>query len=133
MYARLRHPSRPQVRLPLARWDRWGRLPNIRAREELPRHEPGDVVAIRELWDGRVWYARAGRSSCATNRTSTMLHVPPHVLCEEPVDARRSSRSGFPRIDGRSKTSRRGPTSMLSFAVPEHAVRGDHRASTNRR
>jgi len=34
-----------------------GKTPNIPAREELPRHEPGDVVAIRELWDGRVWYA----------------------------------------------------------------------------
>jgi len=53
-----------------------GKTPNIRAREELPRHEPGDVVAIRELWHGRVWYARPV-IVVADEPSLRMFHVPP--------------------------------------------------------
>ena len=94
-----------------------GKTPNIRAREELPRHEPGDVVAIRELWDGRVWYARPA-IVVADEPSLQMFHVPPRVVCEQPVDDDGQALR-LPADRWTLQDVRRGPTSMLSFAFPE--------------
>src|SRR3990170_2130516 len=48
------------------------------------RREPGDTVALREIWGGRVWYARPA-VVVTDEQNLTMFHVPPHVLCKEPV------------------------------------------------
>src|SRR5207247_614417 len=68
-----------------------GKTPNVPTAQELPSHEPGDVVAIRELWDRRVWYAwPAGVVRDEPNLQ--MLHVPAHARCRPPVDAAGSQR-----------------------------------------
>ena len=94
-----------------------GKTPNICAREELPRYEPGDVVAIRELWHGRVWYARPA-IVVADEPSLRMFHVPPRVVCEEPVDDDGQALR-LPADRWTLQAVRRGPTSMLSFAFPE--------------
>jgi len=81
------------------------------------RRRPGDVVAIREIWDGRVWYARPA-VVVKDEPNLTMLHVPPGVTCMEPVDdLGRPLR--IPTDDWRLTDARRGTTSMLSFAFPD--------------
>ena len=63
-----------------------GSTPTADAPDEGPgRRRPGDVVAIREIWDGRVWYARPA-VVVKDEPNLTMLHVPPGVTCKEPVD-----------------------------------------------
>src|SRR4029077_10384473 len=49
-------------------------------------HAPGDRVAIREVWDGRVWYARPA-VVVQDEPNLQMFHVPPGVRCKEPVGA----------------------------------------------
>jgi len=88
------------------------------APEETPRlHAPGDRVAIRELWNGRIWYARPA-VVVRDEPNLQMFHVPPHVLCKEPVGP-----DGTPlRIPAGEWTladTRRGDTGMLSFAFPD--------------
>ncbi len=63
-----------------------GSTPTTAPPEEGPvRRRPGDVVAIREIWDGRVWYARPA-VVVRDEPNLTMLHVPAGVTCMEPVD-----------------------------------------------
>jgi len=88
------------------------------APQDLPaRHAPGDRVAIREVWDGRVWYARP--AVVVTDEPNLqMFHVPPGVRCKEPVGS-----DGTPlRIPTEEWTladTDRGETGMLSFAFPD--------------
>ena len=83
----------------------------------LPRRTPGEVVAIREIWQGRVWYARPA-IVVRDDPNLTMLHVPPGVDCKEPVDAKgRPLR--IPTEDWMLTDTERGATSMLSFAFPD--------------
>jgi hypothetical protein len=94
-----------------------GTTPIADAEQPLRRHEEGDVVAIREVWDGRVWYARPA-VVVRDEPNLTMLHVPPQVHCKEPVDAKgRPLR--LPADDWRLADTTRGTTSMLSFAFPD--------------
>jgi len=88
------------------------------APQDLPvRHAPGDRVAIREVWDGRVWYARPA-VVVMDEPNLQMFHVPPGVRCKEPVGA-----DGTPlRIPTEEWTladTDRGETGMLSFAFPD--------------
>jgi Protein of unknown function (DUF402) len=87
------------------------------APEAPPRHLPGDRVAIREVWDGRVWYARPA-VVVMDEPNLQMFHVPPGVRCKEPVGA-----DGTPlRIPTEGWTladADRGETGMLSFAFPD--------------
>jgi hypothetical protein len=94
-----------------------GKTPNAPIREELPPREPGDVVAIRELWDGRVWYAWPA-VVVRDEPNLQMLHVPANAHCQQPVDsAGRALR--LPTDRWTLQDIRRGPSSMLSFAFPD--------------
>jgi hypothetical protein len=79
--------------------------------------EPGETVVLREIWDGRVWYARPA-VVVLDDPNVTMLHVPPRVLCKEPVGP-----DGAPlRIPAESwdlRDTERGDRWNLSFAFPE--------------
>jgi predicted RNA-binding protein associated with RNAse of E/G family len=79
--------------------------------------EPGATVAIRELWDGRVWFARPA-TVVRDDPNLTMLVVHPHATAKEPVDP-----AGVPlRIptgDWTLRDIRRGGTWNLSFAFPD--------------
>ncbi|HEX9299806.1 MAG TPA: hypothetical protein VF968_06710, partial [Actinomycetota bacterium] len=90
-----------------------GKTPNVPTAQELPSHEPGDVVAIRELWDRRVWYAWPA-VVVRDEPNLQMLHVPAHARCRQPVDAAgRALR--LPTDRWTLQDVRRGPSSMLSF------------------
>jgi Protein of unknown function (DUF402) len=85
--------------------------------QRLAPFEPGATVAIRELWDGRVWFARPA-TVVRDDRNLTMLVVHPHATAKEPVD-----HAGTPlRIPTSSwalRDIRRGETWNLSFAFPD--------------
>jgi hypothetical protein len=78
---------------------------------------PGDPVAIRELWEGRVWYARPA-TVVVDEPNLTMLLVPPRVVCKEPIGADgtalRLPQDGWDFVD-----TPRSDRSMLSFAFPD--------------
>jgi predicted RNA-binding protein associated with RNAse of E/G family len=50
------------------------------------RWSPGDAVALREIWRGRVWGARAA-TVVADTEYGTMFHVPHGAAWKVPVDA----------------------------------------------
>lgn len=81
------------------------------------RREPGDTVALREIWGGRVWYARP--AVVVTDEPNlTMFHVPPHVLCKEPVGPD-GSPLRIPTDVWDLQDTERGDRWNLSFAFPE--------------
>jgi hypothetical protein len=94
-----------------------GGTPHAEEPAPSPRRVPGEAVAIREIWAGRVWYARPA-VVVADEPNLQMFHVPPHVRCKEPVGP-----DGAPlRIPTDSWTMadvERGRSSMLSFAFPD--------------
>jgi hypothetical protein len=47
---------------------------------------PGDAVALRELWTGRVWYARPA-VLVRDDADVTMFHVPSGIRFLKPIDA----------------------------------------------
>src|SRR5512141_658749 len=51
---------------------------------DVPRRAPGDVVALREIWEGRVWYAWPA-IVVLDEPNLRMLHVPAHAHCRQPV------------------------------------------------
>ncbi len=81
------------------------------------RRSPGDVVAIREIWDGKVWYARPA-VVVLDEPNLQMLHVPPGVKCKTPVGPD-GTLLRLPTSDWALKDEQRGETSMLSFAFPD--------------
>ena len=85
--------------------------------DQAERHRPGEAVALREIWDGRVWYARP--ATVVTDEPNlTMFHVPPRVVCKEPVGLDGTPlRIPTDRWDLRD--TQRGDTRILSFAFPE--------------
>jgi hypothetical protein len=88
------------------------------ADEVVEPYRVGDVVAIREIWNGRVWYARPA-TVVRDDANLTMLHVPPHVHAKEPIDG-----DGTPlRIpttpDWAFRDTQRGDTWNVSFAFPD--------------
>ena len=82
------------------------------------RYRPGDAVAIRELWRGRVWYARPA-TVVRDDDHVTMLHVRGRATAKEPVD-----HLGTPlRIpivpEWTFRDTERGDNWNLSFAFPD--------------
>ncbi|HEX6843556.1 MAG TPA: DUF402 domain-containing protein [Actinomycetota bacterium] len=94
-----------------------GTTPGVDAEEPLRRHDEGDVVAIREVWDGRVWEARPA-VVVRDDPSLTMLYVPPHVRCRIPVDAK-GRELRLPITDWDLAETERGSTRVLSFAFPD--------------
>ena len=83
----------------------------------LAPYVPGDPVAIREIWNGRVWYARPA-TVVRDEPNLTMLHVPPRVVCQEPVAAD-GSLLRIPTDEWSFTETERSERSMLSFAFPD--------------
>ena len=83
----------------------------------LEPYTPGDPVAIREIWNGRVWYARPA-TVVLDEPNLTMLLVPPHVRAKEPVDAT-GAPLRIPTTDWEFRDTDRGDTWNLSFAFPD--------------
>jgi hypothetical protein len=83
----------------------------------LEPYAPGDPVAIREIWNGRVWYARPA-TVVLDEPNLTMLLVPPHVRAKEPVDAT-GAPLRIPTTDWDFRDTDRGDTWNLSFAFPD--------------
>ncbi len=80
-------------------------------------YAPGDTVAIRELWDGRVWYARPA-TVVRDEPNVTMLLVPPKVVCKEPIDPD-GTPLRLPQDTWGFTDTPRSDRSMLSFAFPD--------------
>jgi hypothetical protein len=78
---------------------------------------PGQPVAIRELWNGRVWYARPA-TVVRDDPNLTMLLVPPHVRAKEPVGPD-GEPLRIPATDWELRDTDRGDTWNLSFAFPD--------------
>ena len=87
--------------------------------DERQPYAPGDPVAIRELWNGRVWYARPA-TVVRDDPNMTMLLVPPHVQAKEPIDTT-GAPLRIPAADWTFRDTTRGNTWNLSFAFPDTA------------
>jgi hypothetical protein len=85
--------------------------------EALPPFEPGTTVAIRELWDGRVWYARPA-TVVRDEPNVTMLLVPPQVIAKEPVGLE-GDPLRIPTADWTLRDVERADNWNLSFAFPD--------------
>jgi len=94
-----------------------GKTPMIPADPGVPRRSPGDVVALREIWNGRVWYAWPA-VVVQDEPNLRMLHVPPHARCRQPVDDDGAALR-IPEDRWTLEEVERGSTSMLSFAFPD--------------
>jgi hypothetical protein len=87
-------------------------------RATVDRYRPGEAVAIRELWRGRVWYARPA-TVVRDDANVTMLHVPARATVKEPVDDL-GAPLRIPLAPGWGfRDVRRGDTWNLSFAFPD--------------
>ena len=84
---------------------------------QIDRREPGDAVAIREIWDGRVWYARPA-VVVRDDPNLQMFHVPPHVTCKTPV-GHDGNPLRIPTEDWQLEDEQRSDTRVLSFAFPD--------------
>jgi uncharacterized protein len=85
--------------------------------DERAPYVPGDPIAIREIWNGRVWYARPA-TVVRDEPNLTMLHVPPRVICQEPVAAD-GSLLRIPTDEWSFTETERSERSNLSFAFPD--------------
>ncbi len=81
------------------------------------RFAPGDPIAIRELWNGRVWYARPA-TVVRDDPNLTMLHVHPHAHAMEPVDVAGNALR-IPTDEWTFRDAERGDSWNLSFAFPD--------------
>jgi hypothetical protein len=94
-----------------------GKTPTLPSDAGVPRRAEGDVVALREIWNGRVWYAWPA-VVVQDEPNLRMLHVPPHARCRQPVgDDGVALR--IPAERWTLQEVERGSTSMLSFAFPD--------------
>jgi hypothetical protein len=94
-----------------------GSIPTAAPDPGVPRRAPGDVVALREIWNGRVWYAWPA-VVVRDDPNLRMLHVPPYARCRQPVgDDGVALR--LPAERWTLEEVERGSTSMLSFAFPD--------------
>jgi predicted RNA-binding protein associated with RNAse of E/G family len=85
---------------------------------DVARFQPGAAIALRELWNGKVWYARA--ATVVLDDDLTMLFVHAHAHAKEPV---RPDGVAL-RIPTDVWTLRdvdHGSTWNLSFAFPERS------------
>jgi hypothetical protein len=94
-----------------------GSIPASAPVPEVPRRTPGDVVALREIWDGRVWYAWPA-VVVQDDPNLRMLHVPAHARCRQPVGDDGSALR-IPADRWTLEEVERGSTSLLSFAFPD--------------
>ena len=85
--------------------------------ENPSRHSPGDVVAIREIWAGKIWEARPA-VVVRDEPNLTMLHIPPRVHCRVPVDDA-GTELRLPITTWRLIDMPRGDRWNLSFAFPD--------------
>ena len=78
---------------------------------------PGETVVLREVWRGRVWYARPA-TVVADEANLRAFYVPPGVVALKPVDG--AGRSLRLYTDEWSLAEvRRGGNGFLSFAFPD--------------
>lgn len=82
-----------------------------------PRREPGEAVALREIWNGRIWYARPA-TVVRDDPNLQMFHVPPHARCKQPVDAN-GNPLRLPIASWTLEDQERSETRVLSFAFPD--------------
>jgi Protein of unknown function (DUF402) len=94
-----------------------GKTPISIPEPEVPRRAPGEVVALREIWDGRVWYAWPA-IVVLDEPNLRMLHVPAHAGCRQPIGPDGSALR-LPADRWTLEEVHRGRTSMLSFAFPD--------------
>ena len=94
-----------------------GKTPIPLPEPDLPRHAPGDIVALREIWNGRVWYAWPA-IVVLDEPNLRMLHVPAHARCRQPV-ADDGTTLRLPTDRWTLEEVERGSTSVLSFAFPD--------------
>jgi predicted RNA-binding protein associated with RNAse of E/G family len=89
------------------------------ADEATPRRRPGEHVVLRELWRGRVWYARPA-IVVADDPDVRTFYVPPRVISLVPVG---EDGSALRLYTDRWSLVRepRGETAFLSFAFPDVA------------
>jgi hypothetical protein len=85
--------------------------------EESMRRERGDVVAIREIWRGKIWYARPA-VVVRDEPNLTMLHVPPRAHCRVAVDEA-GNELRLPTETWRLADIPRGDRWNVSFAFPD--------------
>jgi predicted RNA-binding protein associated with RNAse of E/G family len=94
-----------------------GGTPYVEPPEIPVRRSPGETVALREIWAGRVWYARPA-VVVSDQENLQVFHIPAHVHCKQPV-----SPDGTPlRIPAdtwRLEDEERGDTRILSFAFAD--------------
>ncbi len=81
------------------------------------RREPGETVALREIWNGRIWYARPA-TVVRDDPNLQMFHVPPHAGCKQPVDAN-GNPLRLPIASWTLEDQERSETRVLSFAFPD--------------
>jgi hypothetical protein len=81
------------------------------------RREPGETVALREIWNGRIWYARPA-TVVRDDPNLQMFHVPPHARCKQPVDAN-GNPLRLPIASWTLEDQERSETRVLSFAFPD--------------
>ena len=81
------------------------------------RFRPGDVVALREVWEGRVFEARPA-IVIQDDPDQSMFFTPGHVRCGLPV-GEDGSELRLPDRPWRSEVRPRGPQPVLSFAWPD--------------
>ncbi|HSL12065.1 MAG TPA: DUF402 domain-containing protein [Actinomycetota bacterium] len=83
------------------------------------RRHPGDHVVLRELWLGRVWYARPA-IVVADAPALRMFYVPAGVTALVPVDDAGEALRLY-ADDWSLAEQRRGDAGVLSFAFPDVA------------
>lgn len=82
-----------------------------------PRREPGETVALREIWNGQIWYARPA-TVVRDDPNLQMFHVPPRARCKQPVDAH-GNPLRLPVAPWTLEDEERSETRVLSFAFPD--------------
>jgi hypothetical protein len=79
----------------------------------------GDAVVLREIWDGKVWEARAATVVEDSGR-ATMLYVPPHAAKKRAVD-RNGIHQHIPLGEWTHTDGNSSYRHVLSFAWPDRA------------
>ena len=82
------------------------------------RFQRGGTVALRELWDGRVWYARPA-IVVADEPGVTMLHVPSGITFFKPVDKSGRPLRTYVDVWRLEEDVWEAPDFTLSFAFPQ--------------
>jgi predicted RNA-binding protein associated with RNAse of E/G family len=92
----------------------------VNAASNRPRFQPGDAVALREIWHGRVWAARP-TILVADEPGMTMFHVPSGIRYLKPVDEHGRPLRLYTDVWRLEEDVWEAPNFSLSFAFPETA------------